>query len=86
MRRFIPNPNDATAPPDQDGHARERHILVPLDGSPAAEAILPHAAGIARRTAGTLILLSTLPSIRDLLGLPFAGRFVHQDTSAADRV
>jgi len=35
-----------------------RNILVPLDGSPRAEAILPHAEDLARRYGARVILLS----------------------------
>jgi nucleotide-binding universal stress UspA family protein len=36
---------------------RMRRILVPLDGSPAAEAILPHASALGKLTGGTLLLV-----------------------------
>lgn len=44
-----------------------RHILVPLDGSPVAECVLPHALEIARAFAARLTVLQVLesPSNRD---------------------
>lgn len=39
----------------------ERQILVPLDGSKLAEAILPHAERLARATGSGLILLRAIP-------------------------
>jgi nucleotide-binding universal stress UspA family protein len=47
---FVVRP--VTAPP-----RRVERILVPLDGSPLAEAILPHAVEMARRYQATLLLL-----------------------------
>ncbi len=38
-----------------------RNILVPLDGSPLAEAALPHAAAIARPLGATIHLVQVLP-------------------------
>ena len=38
-----------------------KRILVPLDGSPAAEAVLPIVAGIARDSGGTVRLLHVKP-------------------------
>ncbi|MGE5618733.1 MAG: universal stress protein [Sphingomonadaceae bacterium] len=38
-------------------------ILVPLDGSPLAEAALPHATAVARRFNASLILLQVVPTL-----------------------
>jgi nucleotide-binding universal stress UspA family protein len=50
---------EAGGPPESLAARPEfRRILVPLDGSPAAEQALEHARGLARATGATLILLS----------------------------
>jgi len=47
-------------------------ILVPLDGSKVAEQIIPHAAGLAKRAAGELILLQAFQKIeREVSGEGF---------------
>src|SRR5258708_1123923 len=46
----------------------QSHIVVPLDGSPLAETILPYAAALARAESAKLTLLHIIPSFR-LLGI-----------------
>ena len=45
--------------------ARIRQVLVPLDGSELAEAILEPVASLARRTGASVILLRILPQLRN---------------------
>lgn len=40
-----------------------KHLLVPLDGSPLAEAVLPHAVEIAQATDATILLLHVIQAI-----------------------
>jgi len=45
-------------------------IVVPLDGSPLAEAALPHAAALARATGATLSLLRVVPAPVEIVPAP----------------
>lgn len=42
-------------------------ILIPLDGSPLAESVLPHAVGIAKQFNSRVILLQVVPTLQDLV-------------------
>jgi nucleotide-binding universal stress UspA family protein len=45
-----------------------RHILVPLDGSPLAEAILPHVMGIARLSGARVTLVEAVAPVYSISG------------------
>jgi nucleotide-binding universal stress UspA family protein len=45
------------------------HILVPLDGSEAAEAVLPHVFGLAKLAGATVTLLWVVPPIEDVIAI-----------------
>lgn len=64
--------------PEADGRLQERpfrKILAPLDGSPLAEEILPHAAELARIEGGSLELLRVIDTLPVPGALPFHERF-----------
>lgn len=45
---------------------RLARLLIPLDGSPVAEAVLPVATEIARATGGRILLAQSVPTVSDL--------------------
>ncbi len=47
-----------------------KRILVPLDGSPLSEAVLPHAEVIAKAMDAEIILLNIIPSIAPEFSVP----------------
>lgn len=51
----------------------EAEILVPLDGSPAAEAILPYVVPLAQGGLGQLTLLRVVPSLLQMFGPDWVG-------------
>jgi nucleotide-binding universal stress UspA family protein len=64
--------------PEADGRLPDRplkKVLVPLDGSPLAEEILPHAAELARIEGGALELLRVVDTLPVPESLPFHERF-----------
>ncbi|HKV03234.1 MAG TPA: universal stress protein, partial [Ktedonobacteraceae bacterium] len=50
----------------EKGNVRQSHIVVPLDGSPLAETILPYAAALARAESAKLTLLHIIPPFSSL--------------------
>jgi nucleotide-binding universal stress UspA family protein len=50
----------------EKGNVMQSHIVVPLDGSPLAETILPYAAALARAESAKLTLLHTIPPFSSL--------------------
>lgn len=64
--------------PDANGRLTDhpfKRVLVPLDGSPRAEEILPHAAELARVDGGALELLRVVDTLPVPASLPFHERF-----------
>jgi nucleotide-binding universal stress UspA family protein len=50
----------------EKGNVMQSHIVVPLDGSPLAETILPYAAALARAESAKLTLLHIIPPFSSL--------------------
>lgn len=75
--------------PDADGVVADRpfrHILAPLDGSPLAEEILPHAAALARLDGGALTVLRVIDTLPIPVAMPFHERFrMDEGTLARER-
>lgn len=61
-----------------------QRILVPLDGSPLAEAVLPHAKELASRLSATIYLVRVVPMARQLAAASFAGSGGIEGVSALD--
>ncbi|MEE8442577.1 MAG: universal stress protein [Dehalococcoidia bacterium] len=59
-------------------------ILVPLDGSPLAEAVLPHAKDLALGLSATIYLVRVVPLARQLAAASFAGSGGIEGVSALD--
>ncbi len=60
-------------------------VLVPLDGSELAEAVLPHAESLARACRSQLLLLQVIPPASQVVGLTGAadlGPMTHTDVDA----
>ena len=64
-----------------------RSVVVPLDGSAAAESCLPHAVALARRTGASLRLVQVrppdAPAETELLAIDAGGRLAFQTRSSA---
>jgi nucleotide-binding universal stress UspA family protein len=75
--------------PDEDGALPERpfkRVLVPLDGSPLAEEILPHARALAELDGGEIELLRIVDTLPVPESMPFHERFrLDARTVAAER-
>ena len=59
-------------PPSHQGreaHFACRRVLVPLDGTPPSEAVLPAAADLARAFAAALVLESVIPTVATIRGV-----------------
>jgi nucleotide-binding universal stress UspA family protein len=64
----LQRPDETLSPAETSDPARFRHLLVPLDGSPAAEEILPAAEGFARTFGSKLHLFTAVPGGADESG------------------
>lgn len=63
--RPLQRPDESLSPAETSDPARFRHLLVPLDGSEAAEEILPAAEGFARTFGSKLHLFAAIPGGSD---------------------
>jgi nucleotide-binding universal stress UspA family protein len=72
--------------PDASGSITERpfaNVLAPLDGSPLAEEILPHAVALAALDGGGVTLLRVVDSLNIPAAMPFHERFRKDETALA---
>jgi nucleotide-binding universal stress UspA family protein len=70
---LLVHPHRAGRVPDETEPATVRHVLVPLDGLPGAEAILPHAGALCAATGAMCTLLHvSLPMLATGIAAPAA--------------
>jgi len=71
-------------PPIRRGGVMMQRILVPLDGSHLAEAVLPYAKELSSLLSGTMFLVRVVPLARQLAAASFAGSGGIDGMSALD--